>query len=62
MNLDFEALLGKDRAAYTAFVQKFADGAHARGLTLSIDLPRGSVKWNHLARTTTRNWPISPII
>ncbi|MFC0214745.1 glycosyl hydrolase family 18 protein [Paenibacillus chartarius] len=47
INLDFESISGKDRAAYTAFVKSLADAAHARGLALSIDLPRGSVKWNH---------------
>ncbi len=48
INLDFESLAGSDRNAYTAFVKKLAARAHAEGLKVSIDLPRGSVKWNHL--------------
>lgn len=46
LNIDFESLSGKDRAAFTAFVQKITDAAHAKGLVISIDLPRGSAKWN----------------
>ncbi|WP_179232650.1 glycosyl hydrolase family 18 protein [Paenibacillus rigui] len=46
LNIDFESLSGKDRAAYTAFIQKLTDAAHEKGLLLSIDLPRGSAKWN----------------
>ncbi|WP_282935513.1 glycosyl hydrolase family 18 protein [Paenibacillus sp. RC67] len=46
LNIDFESLSGKDRAAYTAFIQKLTDAAHQKGLLISIDLPRGSVKWN----------------
>lgn len=48
INLDFEAMKGSDRDAYTQFVQEFATAAHEKGLELSIDLPRGSVNWNHL--------------
>lgn len=49
VNIDFESLSGKDRAAFTAFVKSLTDAAHAQGLVVSIDLPRGSVKWNHLS-------------
>ncbi len=48
INLDFEALSGSDRDRFTAFVTALADAAHAQQLELSIDLPRGSVAWNHL--------------
>lgn len=48
LNLDFESLAGSDRARYTAFVRRFTEAAHAKGLVVSIDLPRGSVRWNHL--------------
>lgn len=48
LNLDFESLAGSDRAKYTAFVRRFTEAAHDKGLTVSIDLPRGSVRWNHL--------------
>lgn len=48
INVDFESLNGKDRGAYTAFLQKLAGYAHGKGLKVSVDLPRGSVKWNHL--------------
>lgn len=48
VNIDFESLAGKDRDAYTAFVRNLTAAAHAKGLTVSIDLPRGSVSWNHL--------------
>lgn len=47
INLDFEAMKGSDRAAYTKFVTEFAAAAHAKGLVFSIDLPRGSIRWNH---------------
>ncbi|MFB7813761.1 glycosyl hydrolase family 18 protein [Paenibacillus chitinolyticus] len=46
LNLDFESLSAKDRASYTAFVKQFADAAHAKKLSVSVDLPRGSIKWN----------------
>jgi spore germination protein YaaH len=49
INIDFENLAGKDRAAYTAFISRLSDATRSSGLTLSIDLPRGSVKWNHLS-------------
>jgi spore germination protein YaaH len=48
LNIDFENLSGKDRAAFTAFIQSLTSAAHEKGLIISIDLPRGSVKWNHL--------------
>ena len=48
INLDFESLSGKDRDAFTTFVRNLTDAAHAKQLTVSIDLPRGSVRWNHL--------------
>ncbi|WP_168122691.1 glycosyl hydrolase family 18 protein [Paenibacillus sp. HB172176] len=48
VNLDFEEVAGADRDAYTAFVKRLADAAHAKQLKVSIDLPRGSVSWNHL--------------
>lgn len=48
LNLDFEEVAGADRAAYTAFVTELAKAAHAKGLKMSIDLPRGSLSWNHL--------------
>lgn len=46
LNIDFESLSGKDRAAFTAFMSSLANAAHEKGLLISIDLPRGSVKWN----------------
>ncbi|TNJ63100.1 glycoside hydrolase family 18 [Paenibacillus hemerocallicola] len=48
INIDFENLSAKDRAAFTAFIQSLTTAAHNKGLIISIDLPRGSVKWNHL--------------
>lgn len=48
VNLDFEEVAGADRALYTAFVKKLTKAAHAKKLHVSIDLPRGSVSWNHL--------------
>lgn len=48
LNLDFESMFGKDRDAFTDFVKKFAAVAHAHDLTVSIDLARGSMAWNHL--------------
>lgn len=48
INIDFENLSGKDRAPFTAFVKKLSDKAHASKLIVSIDLPRGSIRWNHL--------------
>ncbi|MCI3920408.1 glycosyl hydrolase family 18 protein [Paenibacillus sp. TRM 82003] len=47
VNLDFESMSGTDRDRYTAFVKAFSEAAKAEGLTVSIDLPRGSVAWNH---------------
>jgi len=48
LNLDFESMAGSDRDRYTAFVKSLSEAARAAGLTLSIDLPRGSAAWNHL--------------
>ncbi len=48
INVDFESLAASDRDAFTAFVKSLADAAHQKNLAISIDLPRGSVKWNHL--------------
>jgi spore germination protein YaaH len=48
INVDFEGMKGSDRDKFTAFMQKLAAKAHQRGLTVSIDLPRGSAAWNHL--------------
>lgn len=47
LNIDFESLRGSDRAAYTEFITKLTAYAHDKGLKISIDLPRGSIKWNH---------------
>ncbi|GAA3406883.1 glycosyl hydrolase family 18 protein [Paenibacillus hodogayensis] len=49
INIDFENLAGKDRAAFTAFMQTLTQAAHEKKLLVSVDLPRGSVKWNHLS-------------
>ncbi|MBP1961849.1 glycosyl hydrolase family 18 protein [Paenibacillus aceris] len=49
INVDFESLAGSDRSAFTAFITKLTAYAHSRNLVISIDLPRGSVKWNHLS-------------
>ncbi|MDF2721964.1 MAG: glycoside hydrolase [Paenibacillus sp.] len=49
LNIDFENLSGKDRDAFTAFIQSLTTAAHEKGLKISIDLPRGSIKWNHLS-------------
>lgn len=46
INVDFESLSGKDRAVFTEFMRKLTDYAHDKGLKVSVDLPRGSVKWN----------------
>jgi spore germination protein YaaH len=48
VNLDFEEVAGADRNAYTAFVTALTKAVHANGMKLSIDLPRGSLSWNHL--------------
>lgn len=47
VNIDFESLAGSDRDRFTAFVKSLSEAAKAKGLTVSIDLPRGSVLWNH---------------
>ncbi|WP_438445721.1 glycosyl hydrolase family 18 protein [Gorillibacterium sp. sgz5001074] len=47
INVDFESISGKDRAPYTEFLTKLTEAAHAQALKISVDLPRGSVKWNH---------------
>ncbi|OBZ17447.1 glycoside hydrolase [Bacillus sp. FJAT-26390] len=49
VNLDFEEVAGSDRKAYTAFVTALAKAVHASGMQLSVDLPRGSLSWNHNA-------------
>jgi spore germination protein YaaH len=49
INVDFESLAGNDRDKFTAFIQSLTTYAHQKGLTISLDLPRGSLKWNHLA-------------
>lgn len=46
MNIDFESLSGSDRANFTAFMEELTAAAHARNLLISVDLPRGSAKWN----------------
>lgn len=48
INVDFESLAGKDRAGFTTFMQNLTNAAHQKGLIISIDLSRGSVKWNAL--------------
>jgi spore germination protein YaaH len=48
LNIDFESLAGKDRDAYTAFIRNLTAAGHAKKLIISIDLPRGSLAWNHL--------------
>lgn len=48
LNLDFENLAASDRNQFTSFVQKLTKAAHAKKLTVSIDLMRGDVRWNHL--------------
>ncbi len=48
VNLDFEEVAGNDRQAYTNFVTALTNAVHAKGMKLSIDLPRGSLSWNHL--------------
>lgn len=47
INVDFESLRGSDRAAFTEFITKLTAYAHEKGLKISVDLPRGSIKWNH---------------
>ncbi|MEW9698882.1 glycosyl hydrolase family 18 protein [Paenibacillus sp. SI8] len=49
LNIDFESLSGSDRNAFTAFITKLTAYAHEKNVKISIDLPRGSVKWNHLS-------------
>jgi spore germination protein YaaH len=49
INVDFESLAGSDRERFTTFIQSLTTYAHQKGLTVSLDLPRGSVKWNHLS-------------
>ncbi|MBJ6363620.1 glycosyl hydrolase family 18 protein [Paenibacillus sp. GCM10012307] len=48
VNIDFELMSGKNRNAYSAFVAKLAQQAHANHLLVTIDVPRGSLSWNHL--------------
>ncbi|SDC45057.1 Spore germination protein YaaH [Paenibacillus sp. UNCCL117] len=46
INVDFESLAASDRANFTTFMQELVNAAHAKNLLVSVDLPRGSVKWN----------------
>jgi len=46
LNIDFESLYGSDRAAFTAFITELSAYAHSKQLLVSVDLPRGSIKWN----------------
>ncbi|MEK8127071.1 glycosyl hydrolase family 18 protein [Paenibacillus filicis] len=46
INVDFESLAAGDRANFTTFMQEIVQAAHANNLLVSVDLPRGSVKWN----------------
>lgn len=48
VNLDFESIAASDRQAFTSFVEQFTTAAHAKKLTVSIDVLRGDVRWNHL--------------
>ncbi|CAM4406258.1 spore germination protein YaaH [Paenibacillus endophyticus] len=47
LNLDFEEVAGSDRTAYTSFVTALSKAVHAKNMQISIDLPRGSLSWNH---------------
>ncbi len=49
LNIDFESISGKDRDAYTTFIRNLTAAGHAKKLIISIDLPRGSLSWNHLS-------------
>lgn len=46
VNVDFEMMAGGDRALYTEFIRSLTQAAHVAGLTVSIDLPRGDVRWD----------------
>ncbi|MBO7743507.1 glycoside hydrolase [Paenibacillus sp. MWE-103] len=46
VNLDFEMVDGADKMLYTSFVRDLTEAAHRNKLTVSIDLPRGDVKWD----------------
>ncbi|AEI41433.1 glycosyl hydrolase family 18 protein [Paenibacillus mucilaginosus] len=46
LNIDFESVSGSDRAAFTKFMEELTAKAHEQKLTISVDLPRGSAKWN----------------
>lgn len=48
LNIDFESLNAKDRASFSAFMETLTVAAHEKNLKISVDLPRGSLKWNHL--------------
>ncbi|MEX2415111.1 MAG: glycosyl hydrolase family 18 protein [Paenibacillaceae bacterium] len=48
LNIDFESISGKNRDAYTTFIRNLTAAGHAKKLIISIDLPRGSLSWNHL--------------
>ncbi|PWK12844.1 S-layer homology domain-containing protein [Tumebacillus permanentifrigoris] len=39
LNIDFEGLIGSDRADFTAFIQELSSAAHVQGLKISVDLP-----------------------
>ncbi|WP_141501358.1 glycosyl hydrolase family 18 protein [Paenibacillus luteus] len=60
VNLDFEEVAGSDRIAYTSFVTAFAKAVQAKGMQLSIDLPRGSLSWNHL--TAYDHAALAPVV
>ncbi|MFC4808102.1 glycosyl hydrolase family 18 protein [Paenibacillus sp. GCM10023250] len=46
INLDFEMVAAGDQAPYTAFVRQLTEAAHRSKLAVTIDLPRGDVKWD----------------
>ncbi|TVY01004.1 glycosyl hydrolase family 18 protein [Paenibacillus cremeus] len=60
LNIDFESVAGKDRTNMTAFMQELTTTAHSKGLIISIDLPRGSVKWN--AQTAFDHEKLAPMV
>ncbi len=47
LNIDFESLRAADRNAFTSFLEKLTHQAHLKSLKISVDLPRGSIRWNH---------------
>jgi len=48
VNIDFEEVAGPDRQLYTTFIKNLTAAAHKIKLTVSIDLLRGELSWNHL--------------